>query len=326
LFDKATINLENGNRFTINTLNNNANRPYIQSARLNGKPLERNWIWHSEIVEGGILEFEMSDSPSVWASADSAIPSTGKVEQTITPAPFIASGQIAFEENTTVTLGVADKQATIYYRLGEEPFKLYTQPLQISQDALLEVYAEKEGITSARLKTRFYKTDPSVSIKLESTYANQYSAGGDRALIDGILGSADFRTGAWQGYQDQDVVAVVDLGRLQPIEDIKVNFLQDQRSWIFLPTQVECYVSDRPYGHFKELGKQSLNSASPSDQVEISSIKFPMKGYQARYVKLIARRLGSLPSWHLGAPYNGKAWIFIDEIEIVKPDEKKKFP
>ena len=159
-----------------------------------------------------------------------------------------------------------------------------------------------------------------------STYANQYSAGGQRALIDGIFGSADFRTGAWQGYQDQDVIATVDLGSLQPISNIRVNFLQDQRSWIFFPTEVACYVSDQPNGYFKELGVRPVNSAERSDEVEIRSFKFPMNGYRGRYIKLVARKLGDLPEWHLGAPYNGKAWIFIDEIEILKPDEKTKIP
>jgi hypothetical protein len=41
-----------------------------------------------------------------------------------------------------------------------------------------------------------------------------------------------------------------------------------------------------------------------------------MGGYSARYVKIVAKNLGDLPEWHLGYPYNGKAWIFVDEIEI----------
>ena len=41
-----------------------------------------------------------------------------------------------------------------------------------------------------------------------------------------------------------------------------------------------------------------------------------MSGYSARYIKIVAKNLGDLPKWHLGSPDNGKAWIFVDEIEI----------
>jgi len=326
LFDKATLNLENGDSFTVVAKNNGADRPYIKSARLNGDPLERSWLEHSEVAEGGLLEFEMSARPTSWATQDSATPRTPRLKNTITPAPFIKSGAIAFKDSTQITLGVADKEARIYYRLDQNPFRPYTGPVNLFEETVLEVYAVKEDVQSPRLTTRFYKTDPNIRIELESTYANQYSAGGQRALIDGIFGSADFRTGAWQGYQDQDVIATVDLGSLQPISDIRVKFLQDQRSWIFLPTEVSCYVSDQPNGYFKELGIKRVNSAERSDEVEIQTFNFPMNDYRGRYIKLVARKLGDLPAWHLGAPYNGKAWIFIDEIEIIKPDEKTKIP
>jgi putative alpha-1,2-mannosidase len=37
---------------------------YIQSARLNGKPLNRAWLRFSEITAGGTLEFEMGPQPN----------------------------------------------------------------------------------------------------------------------------------------------------------------------------------------------------------------------------------------------------------------------
>jgi hypothetical protein len=37
---------------------------------------------------------------------------------------------------------------------------------------------------------------------------------------------------------------------------------------------------------------------------------------KVRYVKLIAKKLGELPTWHLGYPYDGRSWLFIDEIQI----------
>ena len=42
----------------IEAHHNSPENIYIQSAKLHGKPLTRAWIYHSEIVAGGKLEFE----------------------------------------------------------------------------------------------------------------------------------------------------------------------------------------------------------------------------------------------------------------------------
>ena len=44
------------------------NNIYIRSAILNGKVLNRAWIKHQEILNGGVLVLEMSDKPSLWGT------------------------------------------------------------------------------------------------------------------------------------------------------------------------------------------------------------------------------------------------------------------
>lgn len=64
LFKKETISLENGHTFTIEAEGNSEENIYIQSATLNGKPLERNYITYGEIVNGGTLHFVMGPEPN----------------------------------------------------------------------------------------------------------------------------------------------------------------------------------------------------------------------------------------------------------------------
>lgn len=316
LFDKATINLENGKSFTVVAENNSDKNKYIASAKLNDKELTRSFLFHDEIMQGGSLIFTMSQSPSAWATKDEDIPKTEINEHLIIPAPFIIKGEVAFKNETEISLDIAPSGTDIYYSLNGSKFELYTTPFKISEAAELRTYAsDGYGEKSAIISTQFYKIDPNRSIKLETEYANQYNGGGVNALIDGIQGTKDFRTGAWQGYQGTDVVAIVDLGKLKPIDSIKVNFLQDQRSWIFFPTEVECYVSDNNI-FYKNLPAQKIDAALPSEETILKTIEFNMNGYSARYIKIVAKNLGDLPAWHLGAPFNGKAWIFVDEIEI----------
>jgi predicted alpha-1,2-mannosidase len=79
LFPKATLNLDKryykGARFTITARNHSSRNGYIQSARLNGKPLRRAWIRHSEIAAGGQLEYVMSPEPNLsWGTSDEDLP------------------------------------------------------------------------------------------------------------------------------------------------------------------------------------------------------------------------------------------------------------
>lgn len=69
--DKATITVDpkNSLTFTIIARNNSPANIYIQSATLNGKPIDRSWIKHSEIMAGGELVLEMGPTPNrKWAA------------------------------------------------------------------------------------------------------------------------------------------------------------------------------------------------------------------------------------------------------------------
>ncbi|MDR1408372.1 MAG: glycoside hydrolase family 92 protein [Tannerella sp.] len=77
VFDKAAIQLPGGKSFTITAKNNSAENKYIQSASLNGRPLTKPWFTHTDLTEGGTLEFIMGDRPNKqWGSrAEDAPPS-----------------------------------------------------------------------------------------------------------------------------------------------------------------------------------------------------------------------------------------------------------
>ena len=314
LFDKATINLENGKQFTVSANNLSDTNIYIEYAYLNGKKLDRTYIIHDEIINGGTLTFDMTDNPAKWGSQEGYEPKTEIDEHLIVPAPFIAKGDIAFKGEATVVLDNVDKDAEIYYTFNDD-FKKYTSPLKISDKATLKVYAKKGDKKSATVTTDFYKIDPNIKIKLETEYANQYNAGGNNALIDGIKGTEDFRTGTWQGYWNEDVIATVDLGKEKWVTYIQTNFLEDQRSWIFLPKEVEILISSDGK-KFNSIAKANLNTTTPNEKVRIDEFGYALKGKNARYIKIIAKKLGELPEWHLGHKHDGRSWIFIDEIEI----------
>jgi predicted alpha-1,2-mannosidase len=62
--EEMTINLPTGKKFTVHTRNFGSGNPYIQSVSLNGAALDRFWISHREIVQGGDLVFTMGSTPN----------------------------------------------------------------------------------------------------------------------------------------------------------------------------------------------------------------------------------------------------------------------
>ncbi len=315
LFDKATINLESGKQFNIIAKNLSDTNIYIERVKLNDKKLNETYLNHNDIVSGGTLEFTMTDNPAVWGSREGNEPKTEITDHIILPSPFIAKGDITFRGSTEVVLATSEKDAEIFYTIDNDDFILYEKPITISKDAEIKLYSEKGKLKSPVLTTPFYKIDPNLSITLKSEFANQYSAGGNDALIDGIRSTKNYRTGSWQGYHNTDIIAIVDLGSQKIISSVKVNFLQDQGAWIFYPTEVQCFVS-KDNTTFKALPTQKINSAERNSELEIKTIEFKIPNSNYKYVKIVAKKLGKVPEWHLGYPYDGSSWIFVDEISI----------
>jgi putative alpha-1,2-mannosidase len=73
VFDRTAIRLHNGKTLQIVARNNSRDNKYIQSLRFNGQPLQQVWFRHADIVNGGTLELQMSNTPNKDLGADPAI-------------------------------------------------------------------------------------------------------------------------------------------------------------------------------------------------------------------------------------------------------------
>jgi len=86
-FKKATLRLNNGKTFCIKADNNSPQNVYIQSAQLNGQPLNEYTFDHAAIVAGGELDFSMGNQPQkAWAAAD---PAGFKTQTLVSAIPYL---------------------------------------------------------------------------------------------------------------------------------------------------------------------------------------------------------------------------------------------
>jgi predicted alpha-1,2-mannosidase len=72
VFQKATIRLENGKNFIIKANGNSPANVYIASATLNGQTYDKNYINYQNIMDGGVLEFQMSAKPNTTRGTSAA--------------------------------------------------------------------------------------------------------------------------------------------------------------------------------------------------------------------------------------------------------------
>ncbi|MDF1662001.1 MAG: GH92 family glycosyl hydrolase [Planctomycetota bacterium] len=314
LFDKATLNLENGKRFVFRARNKSAKNIYIQGLVLNGKPYHKAFIQHKTIMAGGELIYEMGAEPNdAWVNE---WPSS-KIDEPFTAVPFFQSKSQTFQDELMVSLSSPEKNVAVYFTLdGTVPTlksERYSQPLILKETTVVKALAVSSvGVESLVVEGEFYKVRGDRSIVLHAEYANQYAAGGKGALIDSLRGGANFRTGRWQGYRG-DFGATVDLGEAQTIKEISMGFLQDIQSWIWLPKSVELFVSEdgRSFKRVATLSSEIPDNRYGAVRWDVSAA---LNNVKARYIKVKAKNFGRCPDWHLGA--GGRAWLFIDEIEI----------
>jgi predicted alpha-1,2-mannosidase len=82
VFNRVTIRLENGKTFKLIAKDSSPENKYIQSVKLNGKPLNQVWFRHADIANGGTLELQMGNTPnrSLGTTPDTLPPSSAAID------------------------------------------------------------------------------------------------------------------------------------------------------------------------------------------------------------------------------------------------------
>jgi hypothetical protein len=314
MFDTVHIHLENGKRFSIVANNLSDENFFIQSSNLNGENSSASFIRQQTLLKGGQLTFEMAAVPNKeWGVDEGQYPIAEAKSASFVPAPFVHTDGMTFTDSLKIEIG-SIAQGKIWFQLNGEAFKPYENPFYIDQSSDLAVYAGdiESKKSSDTLQLTYKKIKKGRSVELHSEYANQYAAAGQNTLIDQLRGNANYKTGFWQGYQGQDVEAIVNLGKPSTFNSVSAGFLQDIRSWIWYPKKVEFYAS-KDGKEFNLLGTVENSFPFDKEGAFIQDLTLNVN-HEAQYIKAIARYAGDCPEWHLGA--GGKSWIFIDEISV----------
>lgn len=156
-------------------------------------------------------------------------------------------------------------------------------------------------------------------VDLVTPPADAYPGRGAETLRDLRGGGTDFGDGSWLGYREDDLLAVLDLGRPSPLGEIVVSTLAINSSWIFLPGAIEVETSSDGRTFERAATREYPSPKRPESDghrfLRLSLATGRGAAPTARYLRVLVRRRGPMPEWHAapGAP----AWLFVDAIAVV---------
>jgi hypothetical protein len=332
LFERAVIHLEDGTDFTLLAPDVSYENFYVSGMKRDGLDYPYSYIIYDDIFSGVEFEFEMSEEPDEEFGFDPSVRPISAIEGDFVENPWVNVSNPMFLKSVEVSLGALYPDYRIWYSVepldgektstGSGDFKLYTGPFTLSESSRIRCYCENDSwLRSHITESVVRKISSTYNVTIKEKYSRQYFAGGDLGLVDGIRGSVNFRLGGWQGYQRKDFEAIIDLKKPRNVTQLAAGFLQDIKSWIWMPRYVEFYTSMDGVT-YRFAGRVGHNVADDDYTPQIHDLKITLlddygdksEGVEARYIKVFAKNYGKIPKWHLGA--GGNAYIFTDEVII----------
>ena len=136
-------------------------------------------------------------------------------------------------------------------------------------------------------------------------------------LLNDIKGTSDYQYN-WQGWQGRNACFIIDLGKVDSISSIQLNFLENSSAWIVGPQSFRVRIGQTESEVLSDQARQQAMQINPNAGKQISSGIYPLKisldqKMAGRYLFVEVNNLGPLPKWR---GVGGNAWLFIDEIEI----------
>ena len=191
LFDKATINLANGKTLTI-TANDPSKNVYIDKVLLNGTEIASNYLTYSQIMQGGKLEYVLSENPNKTRGVDKETFPYSFTQNVVASIPYTNKDLDLFIDEVEVPLASATVGAKVHYTLdGKEPTDqsaVYEYPIKVTNNITIKAKAFKDSYQpSSTLTIKATKAELRKPIKVKGSengvkftyYEGQYSVVAD---------------------------------------------------------------------------------------------------------------------------------------------------
>jgi len=185
--------------------------------------------------------------------------------------------------------------------------------IPVTQQGTYKAVSKTSGVTIAQ-NFKLNKASGK-KITLVTAPAKNYPGDGAFTLVNGVQNEkGTAKSSEFLGFLGKDLDATIDLGQLTDIKKVTLHVLGQPGSWIYLPANVEVqYIMSLDSGKANILAPTKMAGVDVSQQTGNVKIEIP-GSYNCRYIRVIAKNFGSIPSGNPGA--GTPAWLFVDEIEV----------
>lgn len=218
--------------------------------------------------------------------------------------------------------GAKLNKTQIHYTLdGSTPTEkspLYTGPFTIENSTIVNARAFADGETPSFVSSRRFNYDYISAASFKNKPNTPYNYKYEVALFDGELGDIEDLSRNWIGFSSSALDATFSLSKSITMENVKLRFAHHPESWVFAPLSVYVYVSSDGQ-NFSDPIPASIDydpTAEALNSPQVIDIEIPVNLPNVRYVRIEARSIGRLPSWHKAKGL--KAWMMTDEIIITE--------
>jgi len=245
---------------------------------------------------------------------------TGFCQQSFQLAPPLLKYKSGFfTGSTNVELLFRQPGAVVRYTLdGKEPNEqdlLYTKPITINKNCTVKAKSFGANFSPSETVSASFLKDGKTIEKIEFSKPNPaYANSAKNVLNDNLGGIPDFHHQNWLGFNSDTVDIWVHLQKKEVIQSVLLNFLQDNKSWIFLPEKVLLYGYNDQTKAYVKIGEEVYKSDQlVAKDCSAQNIKLAKK-FKTNLIHLRLCTLKKMPDWH--ASKGEHAHLFIDELKV----------
>jgi uncharacterized membrane protein len=303
--------------------------PNLQVLSLTGTKIEYNhlrvlaqfpklhtvYLWSTSVTNDQIAELKKQDKRIAYQTGFSG----DTLVMQLTP-PIIENEQ----EIIYTSLGLRLKHniggTEVRYSLdGEDPDSIksavYKDSVMLTSAVKVKTKAFKPGWISSEINEKYFFKSTYVpdTIILQTKPDDRFKSTGSKTLYDNEKSDLNVFSEKWLGYKDNPFTALLVLDSQTTVKNVTLSTLRDLGGYIFPPTRVEVW------GGNDQKNLKLLKTVIPEPAIEKQKnanlpIECDFEPISLKYIKVIARPVARIPSWHGGK--GEKAYVFVDEIFV----------
>ncbi|WP_163377955.1 c-type cytochrome domain-containing protein [Cyclobacterium sp. SYSU L10401] len=276
--------------------------------------LKKLYVWNTNL-SGESLEELRAALPGTTIESGTQV--SGEVLM-LNP-PVIRFDKAFFQDKLTVEITHPIGTTSIFYTLdGTEPdssnHEIYEKPLEINENTTLKARAFADGwIGSEKAEAEFIKATLRPSdFQMNHLPEDRYKGDGQESLFDRKKAIPDVWNLNWLGFLNNPLEVEMEFEQPTDISKLALSLWQNPGARFFPPAEVKLWSRDNTDQEWKLIHTFRPTPLQKDAPTLLKQMDIPFSARQVKQLKLLARPIEKLPSWH-GAAGN-KAWLMVDEV------------